>query len=291
LGTHHLPSDPEIRERIERIGETIHISDIKKIPGNPNDEQYRLAFMYQLLIAGRVSEVCGQYAPRGTDVFEVDFDGVPAIMFAVKTAKREGQLRACAIPLDPIYEPWSKPLLDYFRRFGDEKPFLFHKRWSVRLLQYATNEVFKGLEWTFPKYTKSVECPIEDFEILATRIDDKGREKNLIELNEDTAKWCTRMGENLLVPYEVGRRWKPFTSHALRKRRTRTLTYFYKFDGFMRSAYCGWKETSHVNTLPDSMDVYTYLDINALNRDEAIEVLKSMTSIYFANLLKPMKAN
>ena len=55
--SHHQPTEAEVRTRIESI----------------KDEKYRHAFMYQLLICGRISEVCGKYAPRGTDAIETIF--------------------------------------------------------------------------------------------------------------------------------------------------------------------------------------------------------------------------
>ena len=56
--SHHQPTDQQIRQRILEI----------------DDEHYRLAFMYQLLICGRISEICGKYAPRGTDVIKTSFE-------------------------------------------------------------------------------------------------------------------------------------------------------------------------------------------------------------------------
>ena len=287
MSKHRAPTYLEIRDRIYRIGVDYEVSDIKQIPKDADSERYRMAFMYQLLIAGRISEVCGKYAPKGIEVYEVEFDDVPAAMFVVKTAKRNGKLRTAALPLDPKYEPWTKPLLKYFQDAGDDYPFMFSKRFehSIRYAQWAAAKVFEGLEWPMKQYAKAELQPIKNFEILATRINDKNKEVCLIELNEDTAKWVPKVGDNLRVPVKIEARWKPFRSHALRKRRTVTLMYFNKFDGFERSAYGGWTEKSQVETLPEAMSHYTHLDLTEFA--ESYDMLYDIAGLYFPKLLRP----
>jgi len=287
MSGHRAPTYLEIRERISRIGTEFEVSDIPQIPKDHTSEQYRMAFMYQLLIAGRISEVCGRYAPKGIEVYEVEFDTVPAAMFVVKTAKRDGKLRAAALPLDPKYEPWTKSLLEYFQEAGDDYPFMFADKFqhSIRYAQWVAAKTFEGLEWPMKHYAKAELQPITDFEILATRINDKNKEVCLIELDEDSAKWVPKVGDNLRVPVKIEARWKPFRSHALRKRRTVTLMYFNKFDGFARSAYGGWTEKSQVETLPEAMSHYTHLDLTEFA--ESFDMLYDMASLYFQKLLRP----
>lgn len=286
MSKHRAPTYLEIRDRIYRIGTDFSVSDIKQIPKDADDEQYRMAFMYQLLIAGRISEVCGKYAPLGKEVYEVEFGDVPAAMFVVKTAKRKGKLRPDAVPIDEKYEPWTQELLDYFAKHKDTHPFKLGKNWvaSKRYAQWAAERVFEGLEWPMKSYSKADLKPIDDYEILATRINDQNKEVCLIELDEDTAKWVPKVGESLRVPVKIGERWKPFRSHSLRKRRTVTLMYFYKFDGFERAAYGGWTEKSQVEATPAAMSHYTHLDLSEFA--ESYDMLYDMAELYFIKLLR-----
>ena len=287
MSGHRAPTYLEIRDRISAIGVNFEVSDIPQIPKDHDNEQYRMAFMYQLLTAGRISEVCGKYAPKGNEVYEVEFDEVPAAMFVVKTAKREGKLRVAALPLDPKYEPWTKTLLEYFHDAGDAYPFMFADNFqhSIRYAQWVAAKTFEGLEWPMKQYAKAELRPITDFEILAERINDKNKEVCLIELDEDTAKWVPKVGDNLRVPVKVEGRWKPFRSHGLRKRRVITLMYFNKFDGFERAAYGGWTEKSQVETLPEAMSHYTHLDLSEFA--ESYDMLYDMADLYFVKLLRP----
>lgn len=287
MSKHRTPTYLEIRDRIYRIGRDFSVSDIKQIPKNADNEQYRMAFMYQLLIAGRISEVCGKYAPKGNEVSEVEFDDVPAAMFIVKTAKREGKLRAAALPFDPKYEPWTQEVYEYVSQAETNYPFMFHKnpQHSIRYAQWVAAKVFEGLEWPMKKYSKAELRPIEDFEILATRINDKNKEVCLIELDEDTAKWVPKSKDMLRVPIQVPSRWKPFRSHGLRKRREVTNKFFYKMDLFQRAAFGGWTETSRVETASGAMEHYDYLDLTEFA--ESYDLLYDLSDLYFSKLLRP----
>jgi hypothetical protein len=282
-----MPTYLEIRDRIYRIGTDFDVTDIKQIPKNADSEQYRLGFMYQLLIAGRISEMCGHYAPKGNEVYEVSFNDVSAAMFVVKTAKREGKLRASSLPLDPQYEPWTEEVLEYFKRTGEDYPFKFGKNWaaSKRYAQWVAAETFDKLEWPMKKYSKAELQPIENFEILATRINDRNKEVCLIELDEDTAKWVPKVKDALRVPVQVPARWKPFRSHGLRKRREVTNKFFYKMDIFQRAAFGGWTETSRVETASGAMEHYDYLDLSEF--EESYDLLYDLSDLYFTKLLRP----
>ena len=126
----------EVRNRINSIDEDI----------------FRYAFMYQFLIGGEPSEVCGEYAPIGNDVSPVEFTikkkKIPAAAFIVKTARRKGRHRLCIIPLEPQYEPWAKPVFDWFQENKNNKPFELGKRKKLipkhnqNTLQVKAREVF-----------------------------------------------------------------------------------------------------------------------------------------------------
>ncbi|MBW2671998.1 MAG: hypothetical protein JRD89_01115 [Deltaproteobacteria bacterium] len=255
------PSIDELRERIMTVKE----------------DEYRHALMFQFLVGGRISEVCGKYAPTGSHAFRVNFlvDGeeVPAVLFAVKTAKRRGRLRPAAVPLDPRYEPFTKPLYDWFRTH--EHPFALGPtpRTSVRYLQSKVNEVFEGFEWPMKPYrhprrresTPSV-CP---------------------NCKGDTTEYCRRCkGTGIIYKrLKVPRRWKNFTSHNLRKARTIELKRKYGFDGSDLAAYCGWTEKTADAKMPDVIEYYLYEDITEFepNKDLLVEI----AATYFPKLTRP----
>ena len=311
MSTHYQPTDLEVRQRIEGIGTDITVKDVKNVPNNHDDYQYQMAFKFQLMAAGRISEISGNYAPRGVDAFEVDFDlgkqltdpvivdgGVmykevevneKAVMFVLKTAKRKGKLRACALPVDPKYEPWAKEIYDYFEDYGQKKPFQFDERLD-HSKTYAMNyakQIFKGFEWPMIPYTVSVDKVFPEDAIKADRVNDKNQQVWLVELDEDDANWLVRNKDGSFKTTEkIYKRWKPFTSHCLRKRRTITLKTFYKFDGFALAAYGGWTEKSQVDALPGALKHYLEIDIQS--SPDAFYILKDdLASTYFPNLIKP----
>lgn len=288
--SHHQPTNAEVRQKINAI----------------KDEQYRLAFMYQLLICGRISEVCGKYAPIGTDYMEMKFEVpvfkevflegkkymiveptmIPAVMFIVKTAKRGGKLRPSTVPLDSVYEPWAQPVLDYFKKAGKDHPFMFHEKYenSVRYAQWVAEDAFGGLEWPMIKYTRTKEIPYTSNMVLTTRYGDTGYEEYLVEL-EDGSRYWTYSKEFIQRSEEVNARWKPFRSHCLRKRREITLTLDYEFDGIDSAYFGGWTESGKDKSIPAALKHYLYMDLTSA--EESMVLLKKMSERYFHKLCKP----
>jgi len=288
--SHHQPTEAEVRTRIESI----------------KDEKYRYAFMYQHLICGRISEMCGQYAPLGTSYTEMEFEVpifkqrtfgeeevtvveptmVPAVMFIAKTAKRGGRLRPCAIPLDPKYEPWAQPMLDYFKETGDSHPFMFHEKFehSIRYAQWEAEKTFKGFMWPMVKYTKSDKILYERKMVISERYGDTGYQEFLVEFADGKRYW-TYDKKFVREPEEVLARWKPFRSHCLRKRRTVTLTMDHGFDGIDSAYFGGWTETGKDDTIPKAMKHYLHMDLGSA--EESMGLLKKMASRYFHKLCVP----
>jgi hypothetical protein len=122
------------------------------------NEPIRYGLMACYLLAARASEVVGvasasdtttPYGPRGNHAWEDAFQAEgPApervAVFRVRTAKRQGLERFIALPLDPRYEPWSRPLLDYYRAQGGENLVFPFTRQT--LFCYA-REAFSGLTY------------------------------------------------------------------------------------------------------------------------------------------------
>lgn len=290
--SHRLPTDAEIRQRIDTIP----------------DEKYRMAFRYQYLVAGRISEVCGTYAPLKESAIETEFnvptqheirlDGkpviilentiVPAVMFVVKTAKRKGKLRSCAVPLDEKYEPWAKPVYDYFKDTPNDPPFLFHenRKHSIRYAQWVAEDAFDGLEWPMKEYSRPIEVDIDPSKIVREGVNQNNQEVYLIEQDDGMRKWFTKIRENVVRDHvPVYERWNNFRSHGLRKRKNITNKYFYLFDGFERAAYGGWTEKSRVESMPQAESHYSHLDLQQMAANEIM--LKQMALLYFPKLLKP----
>jgi len=139
-------------------------SQIRKIIENVEDEKYRYALMYQFLIGGSVSEICGKYKPKGTDATQkkvkINDKTVPAVFFKIKTVRRKGKLRICAIPLDKEYEPWSKDIFNWFKKHGENYPFvLFEKSIDSinndKYLMKKTNELFKSYKQPTKEYLRN----------------------------------------------------------------------------------------------------------------------------------------
>jgi len=122
-----------------------------------DNEPVRYALTAAYLWAARASEVVAvasgsdtttPYGPRGTDVSE-DLYQVPGAqpeqvaIFRIRTAKRGGMERFVALPLNPTYEPLTKPLLDYFRSRGSDYVFPFTRQ---TLHSYAS-EALAGLTY------------------------------------------------------------------------------------------------------------------------------------------------
>lgn len=226
-----MPTDAEIRGRINAV----------------DDEQYRLAFMFQYLVAGRISEVCGKYAPKGVDAIPTDFDGEEAVLFIVRTAKREGRLRPVALPLNDKYEPWASPVYEYFASKEKMHPFKFADKWatSVRYMQWEAEKAFSNLEWPLVKYTMK---------------------KN---------------GRKIKVPS----RWKNVTSHVLRKRRSITLMLDYDFDHIDLSIYGGWTIARQSEGVPQALR--SYLHVDPQSSQEPAKLLKKLARRYFHKLCRP----
>ena len=286
--SYHQPTDAEVRTRIMTI----------------KDEKYRLAFMYQLMICGRISEVCGKYAPTGTDAIETTFiverkkeeswggrkvmvieeEETPFVLFIVKTAKRKGKLRPCAIPLVPEYEPWAQPLLDYFKKAGDDYPFMFNPNpaHSIRYAQWKAQQTFAEMMWPMAEYTKTIEIPYTTDMVIDTRYGDTGYEEYLVDL--DGKRYWTYDKNVVREPEKVLHRWKPLRSHALRKRRSLTLKMGYGFDAFGLAAYGGWTEKSQVDAMPAALKFYLHMDIQS--SEEGVKILKQMADSYVGKLCK-----
>lgn len=142
-----LPDYHTVRELIQQIPE----------------EQYRLGAMYGYLIAGRVSEIVSRAypsdiktTPNGPDGGDVDVtewedertgELYEVAVFHVNTSKRDGMYRDVGVPLDPMYEPFTKTVLDYFNKYGENDP----------VFDYTRQYLYRGVIDTFRGYVYEIE--------------------------------------------------------------------------------------------------------------------------------------
>jgi len=154
-----LPNPELIRQRIESV----------------RQENIRFCLMTCYLYAGRISEVVGVKYPSDTktvargphgsdvvkDVYMAGLKRIPCAVFNVRTAKRGGKERKIALPLNPTYEPWTKPLYEYFKSKGGDVVFPF-----PRQQVWAHSKVaFEGLTYpieTYPTKQGGVKIKVAD---------------------------------------------------------------------------------------------------------------------------------
>lgn len=138
---------------------------------------------------------------KETSIQELSKIKEPVAVFQVSTHKRLGMIREVALPLNPIYEPWTQPLVTYFKAQKDVAfPFNRQEMWRM------ARETFKGLKYKILAYRKTI----------GRELDGKPKKETKLE------------------------HMKPFSLQALRHLRASELRNNYNFDGADRSAYGGW---------------------------------------------------
>ena len=243
--SHRQPTDGEIRQRIMEI----------------EDEEYRLLYMYQYEVLGRISEVAGKYMPHRDDHVFLEVEGEEFVMFVVKTAKRKGMLRPCGRPLDTKYDPWAKEIVDYIES-SDEYPFSLHENVSTSKT-YAMNrakQVFDGLYWPFSEYTRSVPYSYTPDLVKTERWNDRGYREYLVIFPDGQRSWTTDK-EVVYIGEKVNPRWKPMTSHALRKVASQTLRFNYGFDDVDDAYFGGWTISQKSGVSQAMNKHYMYMDL------------------------------
>lgn len=200
----------------------------------------RMCVKYLYLIDGRISEAISKRAPsdvkttprgpQGRSLSIQDYEeGGEVALFSVNTAKREGFLRICALPIERQYEPWTKEVVKYFGKFNPNEyvfPYNRQKIW------HEAREVWGSLSY-----------PIESYEVVET--DEYGN----VVLSENGSK----------VKRRVNRHIRDFNLHAIRHIRATDLVVFYGFNGPNLSAFGGWTLSTAMN-VSGSIDRYVQLD-------------------------------
>ena len=171
-----MPTVESIRTRIESI----------------ELEEARFCLMTEFLFCGRVSEVVGVTAPsdlgktlargpKGTDVkldvFELGPMREEAAIFTCATAKRGGIERKIAIPMNPIYEPWTKQIYEYFKLHQNKHVFPITRQ---KAYEYA-QDAFEELEYPIEQYKIGEERIKRHFRKFRTQALRHARATELIE--------------------------------------------------------------------------------------------------------------
>ena len=226
----------EFSQRWLCMTETPRVSEIRSRIDEVEKDPYRLGLMYGFLIAGRISEVVGRACPSdikttprgpmGNDfevnqarVNDVDYE---AVILHIKTGKRGGTPRRCALPLDPEYEPWAKPILEYFQTF-DAKDHVF---------PYTRQDIFP----TSKKVFDGLVYPIEDYKVTLIN---KVEYELLIEEIPPQLRHLVKVPDHLRETELVKRHLRNFRLHALRHARLMDLAEFYQFTRDDRERYAG----------------------------------------------------
>ena len=270
------PSYLELRQRIEEY---------------PQDE-YRLGFMYQDLICGRESEVCGKgtagvYAAQGKDAFHVKYRGeVDTVLFTNRSAKRGGFYRPCMVPLTTDYEPWSRELLDYAEDHPDYM-FKYGPAWSTSMRYYRehASECLKGLYWPRVEYTKSMEKRIRRDQIIRESVNQNNKTVYLVELDGETKWYTVKDDHTILVPTKVPSKWKPVSAHTIRKAKERRLEMHYDFNGSQISTYGGWTYKGKDQGVSDALRHYQFDPI--MNPRDNLDILIKAAETYIDKLMVP----
>ena len=170
-----LPEVETVRKRIETAAK----------------KEAKFCLMSAYLFCARASEIIGitnsydvihgqtiARGPTGQDVkietFELGDIKTEAVVFTIRTAKRDGKIRKIALPREKHFEPWTELLYNYYREHGSDKvfPFTRQKAW-----EYA-QETFEGLRYPIEKYntydsedtkTKPVKAHMKPFRTHALR--------------------------------------------------------------------------------------------------------------------------
>lgn len=292
-----MPSSAEIRSALEALPEETIRVQLGKWNIPIDGLKAKMGFLYEYLIAGRISEVAGKYAPQRRHAIELKLEGVPAVMFVVKTAKRKTKrgwtLRPATVPLDPAYEPLTQRVYDYVKTFDSEEyPFMLAENpaTSKRYAEAYAKDIYDKFSWFFVDYTRSAYADpalgytydrsqgIKRKQITREEFDKHGQHVSY----KATPGWVP-------ISVIVEGRWKPVNTHELRKQRLRDLERPYYFDNTDLNYYGGWesKERDRAQAqrhYTDRQELQLDIDENPGN----IRILAEMSKRYFHKLLKPI---
>jgi hypothetical protein len=230
------------------------------------------AFRYLYLISGRLAEVWGEYAPKGRDVFHHPINGEDALIFPVRTARREGRIRSVAIPFKK--EPWAEILYEFFLENEDGNPFdIGHINETSRTyLQNIVKSVFHNHQWSRSEYVRRNTYEATDDQIIKVKQED-GVPYYLIEYPNEERYWKT---EPVITATSLSEeKWRDFTCMHLREQRIVEIRSIFSFSDAQIYTYSGlWHETTKRS------NVIEWDNIEPIS-ERILEPLKGLASLYF----------
>ena len=213
----------------------------------PRDEIFQMALKYIYLIAGRLSEVYGTYAPMGRDTFIHPIEGEDAVIFLVKTARRKGLYRVIAVPREK--EKWASELFSFFRKNSNKNPFDIGETIenSRRYLQLKAEKLFDkyGHEMRREPYTRIDTIDASD-RVVKEKIFD-GIKRYLIEYPNEQRLWHS--DKVLKISKIIEEEPKPFRTKHLREQRENELKKRYDFSIEQARTYLGLKQNTRTTNL------------------------------------------
>ena len=283
-----IPSEPEVRQRITDMDNTIH--ELRRVPSNLDVEQLRHAYMYTLVFGTRRAEAVGPYQPTREDAHRVNYDDQPGFLMIRRNGKRrtpEGyNLIGPAVPLDPQYEPWAEPVLEYMEQH--KEPFRLADRhsYSMSIASTVASHIFHGYEWPKEKYWRVDYQPARPSQVKDTR-QINGAINYLIERDDGTRTW--RRGDAMVptLTHVPGHRI-PFNLHCLRAVRRIHCDMEFDFNPKDSKAFFGWESKHGEVHFTDAERRYMHTDIHDPRMKQ---LLYKASAKFFPKLLKPYNAD
>jgi hypothetical protein len=292
-----LPSSAKVRSTLQNLEEGEVKVDVSRWPIPINGKTAKMGFLYEYLTACRVTEVFGKYAPQTRHCFNLHIDGEPAVLFVVKTAKKNTKrgwlLRPALLPLSPKYEPLVKVVRDYINDCKNEHgenyyPFMLapNPETSKRYAEAYMKTLFKEHRWFFVDYIRNAYAHPS----LGYTIDPQTRIHKL--LTEEEARshgdkiTFKKRADWVPVSIRIESRWKPVNTNELRKIRLRELEQVYELETKEINTYAGWRQ--QVAQVARHYIKKNELELD-INEDPGLpRILAAMGKPYFRKLLVPI---
>jgi len=211
------------------------------------DEIFQMALKYIYITAGRLSEVYGNYSPMGRDTFIHPIMGEDAVIFLVKTARRQGLYRVIAVPLKK--EKWASELHSFFRKKLLNNPFDIGETidTSQRYLQWKAENLFDkyGHEMRRAPY-KRIRTIDAGNQVVDEDVVD-GKKRYLIEYPNKERHW--HPDKVMKITEIVEEKPKPFRIMHLREQREKELKKKHYFSIEQARTYLGLKQATRITNL------------------------------------------
>ena len=195
-------------------------------PDETNDEE--LAILKRIIMrnTGKI--------PTEMDLIQIQ---EPAFVLSIITEKRTGFNRKAAIPLNPVFEPWSKEVFQYIRKRQDKGPLPIIQELALEnntsLIEFARNnldvinKIIKNNPPVFPYYRQKI--------YRATRKAFEGLTYPIVNY-----KRRTEVDEGKIIYEIIYEHQKRCSDHFLRHLRATELKSRFRIKGEILDTFMGW---------------------------------------------------